>query len=431
MSYYKRDYSQRRTAVQNSAVLPVLAVILLSLLFLFSVNREINYLSLRGAIIGLSLLGLMPIWIHRFRFDSFNILIFLFLLYSMLTFMWVPNRDNWFTAIIASFSSILLAFLLANSIKRTITLIKLLRITWAIGAVFGLVQIAIEASGIAKAENINFAIDTTLLIAMLPIGFVFILLKNDIIMKRMNIIAVIIILFSVLLSEGRGPFLGILCMAILFMVKFRSSKKFIKHSFLLLVGIFLIIFVLVSLFTMFIGELPLFSKIKSKSDLESNAGSGRLNLWETALRIFVDHPVQGVGPGNFAGYYYLYAYPLTRIHFLGIEMMDFQIRNVNRTHAHNITLNLLVEYGITGTIIFYALFIQSLLKARRTARFVKRDPLLFGLNQALVISLLSFWVMSQYSGMGSEKTPVLWILFAMIEILYRLRKTSVVQLHRQ
>jgi O-antigen ligase len=74
----------------------------------------------------------------------------------------------------------------------------------------------------------------------------------------------------------------------------------------------------------------------------------RITIWLTSLRIFLDHPITGIGFGNFMGFYEQYVRVPTKIF----------------GHAHNDFINIAVNAGIIG----FSAFIWIWVKAWRNLR---------------------------------------------------------------
>jgi O-antigen ligase len=80
----------------------------------------------------------------------------------------------------------------------------------------------------------------------------------------------------------------------------------------------------------------------------------RMAHWQAAWAMFLDHPLTGVGAGNFSVHFPDYSpHPLFRI---------------ARGHAHNYYLHILAELGIPGLLAYLAIFALALLLAVRVWR---------------------------------------------------------------
>ncbi|MGH9602168.1 MAG: O-antigen ligase family protein, partial [Terriglobales bacterium] len=124
--------------------------------------------------------------------------------------------------------------------------------------------------------------------------------------------------------------------------------------------------------------------------------NARVNLWKHSLRMFVEHPILGVGPGNFSA---------TRAS-----------QNLSETVAHSIYFEVLAEYGLAGTLsVALTVFAFFLLNAQTRRQLLARETeaqrrfeycLSYGLDLAMVGFLMSgaFASVLLY--------PHLWILAA-------------------
>lgn len=92
---------------------------------------------------------------------------------------------------------------------------------------------------------------------------------------------------------------------------------------------------------------------------ESSLNISRIKLWKTALLMFRDHPVFGVGNGNYAAEYNTYVYRYPQL-YCGFKTYP----------AHNTYLKILSELGIVGEIVFITMIIFLVL---RLYKFIKNS----------------------------------------------------------
>lgn len=139
-------------------------------------------------------------------------------------------------------------------------------------------------------------------------------------------------------------------------------------------------------------------RMRSAWEWEEDAtASARIRLWKHALRMFTEHPVLGVGPGNFAA---------TRAS-----------QNLSETVTHSIYFEALADYGLAGTVsVAFAVLAFFLLNSRTRRQLMARGGdvthqfeycLAYGLDLALIGYLASgaFASVLLY--------PHLWILAAL------------------
>ncbi len=104
-----------------------------------------------------------------------------------------------------------------------------------------------------------------------------------------------------------------------------------------------------------IALIPFLGAPRFTDLLNTNTGTTflRLQLWQSAWRMFVDHPWLGVGPDNF-----LYAYRST--YALPVAWEELQL-----SHPHNVFLDLLTRAGIVGFLAGIWLLVGTLYRGLR------------------------------------------------------------------
>jgi O-antigen ligase len=83
------------------------------------------------------------------------------------------------------------------------------------------------------------------------------------------------------------------------------------------------------------------------------SGTGREDLWRVSLRMFEDHPVTGIGTGNFQ-----VVEPRYAVRNINLACVDLVVDNPKV--AHNTYLHVLTELGIVGIAAFGAMVLGSL-----------------------------------------------------------------------
>jgi putative inorganic carbon (HCO3(-)) transporter len=138
---------------------------------------------------------------------------------------------------------------------------------------------------------------------------------------------------------------------------------------------------------------------------EREGGSGREELWRLSWRIVEDHPIRGVGAGNF---------PVSSIHYLlrpGRTDQDQYIIDTPKV-PHNIYLQVLSELGIVGLTLFAVILASSLhcalLAAHKFAR--RKEQMMELLARGLFISLVGLLAAEFFSSQLFSKQ--LWLLLA-------------------
>jgi O-antigen ligase len=130
---------------------------------------------------------------------------------------------------------------------------------------------------------------------------------------------------------------------------------------------------------------------------------GRLTEMLAALHVFMDHPVIGVGPSQFARYYF--------VEYAGNANIKFREINVPR-RAHSLFFELGAEQGALGLAGFSALvggLMWGLWRARR--RWLERDLERADLAAALALSLFAYLATGFFLHLSYQR--YFWLLVAL------------------
>jgi O-antigen ligase len=100
----------------------------------------------------------------------------------------------------------------------------------------------------------------------------------------------------------------------------------------------------------------------------------RIAHWIAGARMFLAHPILGVGAGNYSAAYQRYALP---------EWPD------PLGHAHNYYINAAAETGALGCLMFLALSVAALYLGWRTAQRLREAPQPHGASLALALGMLA------------------------------------------
>lgn len=111
---------------------------------------------------------------------------------------------------------------------------------------------------------------------------------------------------------------------------------------------------------------------------QEDTWAGRIDLWRAAVRVFIEHPIGGVGAGNFA--------------FVSPEL-SYYARRIAATRedggggvAHNVFLSVLSETGLVGFVVFGALLLCAYVSAWR---LMKRGE---DMGYALFLGLIAYTI---------------------------------------
>jgi len=232
-------------------------------------------------------------------------------------------------------------------------------------------------------SNVNDT-GTLLIISLILIISYFEYLNNN--YKYLVLIPGLLNLLALLLTFSRGAFIGFI--AGLAIYNLRSKKHLV---------IFILIFILIF---SFIYSNPKLNKRFIKSlTIEDNMD--RINIWMSSLKMIKAHPIQGVGPGNFPKVYPSYRW---------VEKKS----NRYKSFAHNIFLNMAVETGIVGFILFTILIILVLSMG---IKLFNNNPI----HRGIVAALIAVLIHNQFdcTVLKFEVGVVFWALIGLILAIYQ------------
>jgi O-antigen ligase len=110
------------------------------------------------------------------------------------------------------------------------------------------------------------------------------------------------------------------------------------------------------------------------TEFHANQGSGRVDLWEVAVQVFRDHPIIGVGAGNFR--VVEPAYAITDINLRRLDLVVDLTKVVHNTYLH-----LLTEIGLIGLALFVSMIVAAIALGMRA---IKKDSKLRDLEMEIL-----------------------------------------------
>jgi O-antigen ligase len=151
--------------------------------------------------------------------------------------------------------------------------------------------------------------------------------------------------------------------------------------------------------------------------LKVDGGTGRTDIWTVGWRMVEDHPLRGVGAGNF---------PISSIHYLlepGALLRDDFIVDTPKV-AHNTYLSLLAELGVVGLALFMGVIAFSLWCAARAVRFAARagDRQLDILARAMIVVIVGL-LAADFFG-SREYSKLLWLLLSLCPVLLEISRAE-------
>lgn len=173
-------------------------------------------------------------------------------------------------------------------------------------------------------------------IVSLAIIFYFLLKNNKLKVKLLWVLLLVLNVFGLFYSGGRAPVIAFFLTIIILGLFSLAPKIKPKQAKIIKIAYSLILFGLV----FFLVSPKQFSTLFNRINIvftEEGGGvslSIRLSLYNSAIKAFIENPLQGLGLGGFSNYY------------AGVDQ---------RLYPHNILLEIGAELGIIGLILFFFL----------------------------------------------------------------------------
>ena len=219
---------------------------------------------------------------------------------------------------------------------------------------------------------------------------------------------------------GRGSWVALFLVVLLF-VSLRAPKPLLAY---LAVWLAIAALVVVGYWSVFQSVVP--TTVAARlSDLGEDYYIGRGYLWAAALRIFVDHPLFGVGLRNL-----YHALPLYAPDNLSAPVWAANIGETSPVagltgytyyiHVDSVYMTLLPEIGILGMIPLALLLFRAIAQAAVNFRRAPPDLKPYSLGIFGAVFALIFSMATTYAYTDIRIAVLFWLLLAMTVVLQRL-----------
>ena len=212
-----------------------------------------------------------------------------------------------------------------------------------------------------------------------------------------------LILCGMVFSDSRGALVGLVALALL-----AAYVGWIRRTHLLIAGVLIALSLPVIAPRYVARALSLGSVTSLAEGTNSKAADGAIRGRATemlaAAQAFLDHPILGVGPGQY-------------LHFYSLEYQQknprFKFRDIQKgRRAHSLYAELPAELGVAGLVSFFAIFVVLLRRLDRARRrWQSARPELADLAAAFAFSLLAFLITSAFLHLSYQR--YLWLFVAL------------------
>lgn len=199
----------------------------------------------------------------------------------------------------------------------------------------------------------------------------------------------LMLLTGIVLSGSRNAFIALAlgCVLLILMYSYKFLFLFIPAGIVMM-------------------SIPRFSaRVMQISDPTQNAS--RIKIWKIAFKLIKEHPVLGIGNGNFPFWYEKYSKSLN-------NSKDAVVENI--LHPHNAFLKAQCELGIVGMLAFVGINVFSLFEVRK---FIKgcTDDFYNAFYSGFYISMIVFILINLIDNFYSSPKVIafFWILIAVFQ----------------
>jgi len=285
-----------------------------------------------------------------------------------------PDGRVWVVTFIQLWIFVWLTVSLFDNPQKIDILMFLFVVVAFISAVYAGFQGVIGKSVLASVRAVGLAAGANSAARYFVVALMFALFlfpkQRNIILKILLIGAMIVLLYGVFLTISRTGLLLLVGGMGLYIMQNLQSRKIAQPIFILL-----LVLSVVWLFAENIVSI-------SKSILPSiMAGTDtvrlRYGLWQAGIRMWVDHPIAGVGIGKFGENLARYGWDIVPVRYQAIQL-----------GAHNMYIAILSETGIIGLFIFIGMFVLALKDLVTAMRSSNTDISDLAKNWIIVIILV-------------------------------------------
>lgn len=321
---------------------------------------------------------------------------------------------NMFEAMMVTFAMFMVITNVVDSKARLNRIIWLLLVTHFYFAMKGIYNYAVVrnvsggmvTSGAVGSSFIGDENDFALALnVMIPFAF-FMLQRSVGKLKKLVCTGFLITyVIAVVFSVSRGGWVGLV--AVLVFCVLNSKRRFVSIAYALVICATLIT----------VAPSIYWDEIRTITDTHEATAASRLRYWSAAGRMFMDHPIVGVGAGN--GGFHMPAY------ITGVKHPETEWGRA----FHGTFPQIIAELGILGTLfyglmVFYA--VRFLLRTKQQGGAGEDADFGRYVSSSLLGALVAYFVCSTF--LTTAYYPQLWTLYTLAIVLANYRDSAGISL---
>ena len=342
---------------------------------IFLILIPLDSFQIFGKISILRIFAIIPIILSLFYTKDFKInksliYVFVFVFYVFIQIFYTIDTSDTISRFIM-FAMYFILVLFCSSIKYNEREIKFLNRMFAYSSIIAAISILFwgfyEEGRLTVHINSNTKEDQNQFCGYFLVGTVY-FIKNIIERKRtfISVIFVIIFLFIALLTGSRGGLISIILAALTYLLFYSKNDKNKIKKILVSIIIAVCIIALINGLLNFLS--PEIANRYSLKNVQESGGTGRIDIWKYYLNVFNEstflRKVFGYGSGTVMNLYYKV--------------------------AHNNWIQLLIENGIVGEVIFILVIIAFLKTAYKNNNIYLFSVLIGYIGLTMSLSLFSY-----------------------------------------
>ena len=360
--------------------------------------------------------------------SAFPLMVALLLVHLISGIFSVDAATAFDTIVTFSLEGIVLYFLVTNVVRTRTTVIAIVWILLAVGAFLGALTFYQDATGsygnvylgFAQASEATIGVDSTglgtsgqfrlagnigeknryaqVLLVLVPLGLFMAIGERSRIRRLLALGAAGAISLGVALTFSRGAAVGFV---LLFGIMFLMGYLKWKYVLAIVLGVAIVFAAVPAYADRLVGLVAVSESVGSTGiDQADGAIQSRVTEALAALLAWADHPILGVGPGEFPQYYRQYA-----------DVVGIRVLATDR-ESHNLYLGMAAELGLMGVTVFLfivGLTLRDLARARRAVR--ARDPLMADLATGFMLSIVAYLTTGIFLHMAFVR--YFWLMLAL------------------
>ena len=390
--------------INNYIISKMLTAVVIIALFAFGDYSTYVYAAKIVAIIGLLLL-------ERKIKNGFHLKwVLVFIVASMISIIWSRNASNSFFYIVWTLQAMGLAVAIGNSLHCKKDIDYILRFFFIAGLILTvriLMRTSIRELGSFRlGTNMGYnANELSLKASIACIAGFYFFFKQEKFAKKIILAGLCIALGAVVLFTGSRKGSIMLIMGVILYNTLRSSNpiKFIRNvivSVLLFVGFYTLVTQIPPFYNVLGRRLLLMLNMFNANAYVGNSIANRMNLVRIGIDLFKDSPIIGYGIGGFI------------------------IASGTGLYAHNNYIELMVDLGIIGTIIYYSMYFYNIKNLIKYMNY-NRSLLALFLSYSLMLVVLEYGLITFQ---GDYAQIIIAVCYACIQIVKNEQISGVIEL---